>query len=121
VGQGLRAPRDRCPSDGRGDDGPFDLHGCLRGAQLQSQGGHADVSDKEFYFIYFIFLTFFPSIFLLTSTPSETKQKNDNSLFHRRKADGPYDSRVLPVLLGSMLMGALTIVFFGSVAELAGW
>ena len=38
-----------------------------------------------------------------------------------RKADGPYDSRVLPVLLGCMLVVALTIVFGGSVAELAGW
>lgn len=38
-----------------------------------------------------------------------------------RKADGPYDSRVLPVLLGCMLMVALTIVFGGSIAELAGW
>jgi uncharacterized membrane protein YidH (DUF202 family) len=37
------------------------------------------------------------------------------------KADGPYDSRVLPVLLASVLIGCLTLVFGGAVAELAGW
>ena len=35
--------------------------------------------------------------------------------------DGPYDSRVLPTLLASILMVALCIVFSGAVAETAGW
>ncbi len=35
--------------------------------------------------------------------------------------DGPYDSRVLPVLLASILMVALVIVFSGAIAQTAGW
>jgi hypothetical protein len=35
--------------------------------------------------------------------------------------DGPYDSRLLPVLLAVILMVALLIVFSGAVAETAGW
>ena len=34
---------------------------------------------------------------------------------------GPYDSRVLPVLLASILMVALVIVFSGAIAQAAGW
>lgn len=47
--------------------------------------------------------------------------------FHNRgemlqaKMDGPYDSRMLPVLLAVILMVALLIVFSGAVAETAGW
>ncbi|CAL5222867.1 g5293 [Coccomyxa viridis] len=37
------------------------------------------------------------------------------------KMDGPYDSRVLPVLLASILMVALIIVFSGAIAQAAGW
>lgn len=37
------------------------------------------------------------------------------------KMDGPYDSRMLPVLLAVILMVALIIVFSGAVAETAGW
>lgn len=39
----------------------------------------------------------------------------------RAKMDGPYDSRVLPVLLASILMVALIIVFSGAIAQSAGW
>ena len=39
----------------------------------------------------------------------------------RAKMDGPYDSRVLPVLLASILMVALIIVFSGAIAQAAGW
>ena len=39
----------------------------------------------------------------------------------RAKMDGPYDSRLLPVLLAVILMVALLIVFSGAVAETAGW
>ena len=39
----------------------------------------------------------------------------------RAKMDGPYDSRLLPVLLAVILMVALIIVFSGAVAETAGW
>ena len=39
----------------------------------------------------------------------------------RAKMDGPYDSRVLPVLLASILMVALVIVFSGAIAQAAGW
>lgn len=39
----------------------------------------------------------------------------------RAKMDGPYDSRLLPVLLAIILMVALLIVFSGAVAETAGW
>lgn len=42
-------------------------------------------------------------------------------LVFRNKADGPYDSRVLPVLLACVLIACLTLVFGGAVAELAGW
>jgi hypothetical protein len=34
--------------------------------------------------------------------------------------DGPYDSRVLPVLLASILIVALVLVFAGSIAQLMG-
>ena len=39
----------------------------------------------------------------------------------RAKMDGPYDNRLLPVLLAVILMVALLIVFSGAVAETAGW
>ncbi len=42
-------------------------------------------------------------------------------LARRAKMDGPYDSRMLPVLLAVILMVALLIVFSGAVAETAGW
>ena len=38
----------------------------------------------------------------------------------QQKADVAYDSRFLPVLLGSMLIVALLIVFAGGIAELVG-
>lgn len=37
-----------------------------------------------------------------------------------RKADGPYDSRVLPVTLALALIVMLLLVFGGAVAELVG-
>lgn len=37
---------------------------------------------------------------------------------HSRKADGPYDSRVLPIALAVALIVMLLLVFGGSVAEL---
>ena len=40
--------------------------------------------------------------------------------FSSRKADGPYDSRVLPVALASALIVMLLLVFGGAVAELVG-
>ena len=46
--------------------------------------------------------------------------------FHHRgemlqhKLDGPYDSRLLPVLLGVMLIISLLIVFGGAIAEYFG-
>ena len=58
------------------------------------------------------------SIFMAAYAAHNFKVRGDMLM---RKADGPYDSRVLPVLLGGMLMVTLTIVFGGSVAELAGW
>ena len=44
-----------------------------------------------------------------------------SSYLCRAKMDGPYDSRVLPVLLASILMVALVIVFSGAIAQAAGW
>ena len=37
---------------------------------------------------------------------------------HSRKADGPYDSRVLPIALAVALIVMLLLVFGGAVAEL---
>ena len=38
----------------------------------------------------------------------------------QQKADVAYDSRFLPILLGSMLIVALLVVFGGAIAELVG-
>jgi len=38
----------------------------------------------------------------------------------QQKADAAYDSRFLPILLGSMLVVSLLIVFGGAIAEFAG-
>jgi len=37
----------------------------------------------------------------------------------QQKADAAYDSRFLPILLGSMLVVSLLIVFGGAIAEFA--
>ncbi|KAK9918221.1 hypothetical protein WJX75_002340 [Coccomyxa subellipsoidea] len=46
---------------------------------------------------------------------------NNRGEMLQAKMDGPYDSRLLPVLLAVILMVALLIVFSGAVAETAGW
>eukprot|EP00884_Botryococcus_braunii_P003162 jgi/Botrbrau1/12847/Bobra.0045s0016.1 len=38
----------------------------------------------------------------------------------QQKMDGPYDSRVLPVLLAAILIVALLLVFGGAIAQLVG-
>lgn len=39
----------------------------------------------------------------------------------QNKIDGPYDNRVLPVLLSVLLMAALSVVLGGSIARTFGW
>lgn len=58
------------------------------------------------------------SIFMAVYAARNFKARGD---MLQLKADGPYDSRLLPVLLASVLIVALLLVFGGAVAELAGW
>lgn len=39
----------------------------------------------------------------------------------QNKIDGPYDNRILPILLSVLLMAALSVVLGGSVARAFGW
>jgi uncharacterized membrane protein YidH (DUF202 family) len=58
------------------------------------------------------------SIFMAVYAARNFKLRGD---MLQLKADGPYDSRLLPILLASVLIVALLLVFGGAVAELAGW
>lgn len=58
------------------------------------------------------------SIFMAIYAARNFKLRGD---MLQMKADGPYDSRLLPILLASVLIVALLLVFGGAVAELAGW
>jgi len=58
------------------------------------------------------------SIFMAVYAARNFKVRGD---MLQLKADGPYDSRLLPILLASVLIVALLVVFGGAVAELAGW
>ena len=42
-------------------------------------------------------------------------------LLCRNKMDGPYDNRILPVMLSILLMLALSVVLGGSIARTFGW
>lgn len=35
--------------------------------------------------------------------------------------DGPYDNRILPIMLSALLMIALSVVLGGSIARTFGW
>ena len=58
------------------------------------------------------------SIFMAVYAARNFKVRGD---MLQLKADGPYDSRLLPVLLACVLIASLLLVFGGAVAELAGW
>jgi predicted permease len=49
------------------------------------------------------------------SHPSQPTTSLFFSLLYRQKLDGPYDSRVLPVVLTIVLMTFLTIVWIGAI------